>query len=138
MTGENMKIKGCGFHHVSMKVRDLDKTIRFYTEGLGFVERFSWGQHPKRTVLLDTGDGNYLEVSQGDPHQEHGDGVFCHLALRVDDCEAAIDAARAAGAKVTVETKDVTLSSEPPLHLRIAFFEGPDGELIELFQNDQT
>jgi glyoxylase I family protein len=138
MKGENKKIKGCGFHHVSMKVRDLDKTIRFYAEGLGFVERFSWGQHPKRTVLLDTGDGNYFEVSQGDPHQEHGEGVFRHLALRVDDCEAAIDAARAAGAEVTVETKDVTLSSEPPLHLRIAFFEGPDGELIELFQNDQT
>jgi len=138
MTGENKKIKGCGFHHVSMKVKDLDKTIRFYTEGLGFVERFSWGQHPKRTVLLDTGDGNYLEVSQGVPHQVHGDGVFRHLALRVDDCEAAIESARAAGAKVTVATKDVTLSSEPPLHLRIAFFEGPDGELIELFQNDQT
>jgi len=138
MTGENKKIKGCGFHHVSMKVKDLDKTIRFYTEGLGFVERFSWGQHPKRTVLLDTGDGNYFEVSQGDPHREHGEGVFRHLALRVDDCEAAIESARAAGAKVTVATKDVTLSSEPPLHLRIAFFEGPDGELIELFQNDQT
>lgn len=138
MTGENKMIKGCGFHHVSMKVTDLDKTIRFYTEGLGFVERFSWGQHPRKTVLLDTGDGNYFEVSQGDPHQEHGDGVFRHLALRVDDCEAAIESARAAGAEVTVETKDVTLSSEPPLHLRIAFFEGPDGELIELFQNDQT
>ena len=138
MTGENKKIKGCGFHHVSMKVKDLDKTIRFYTEGLGFVERFSWGQHPRRTVLLDTGDGNYFEVSQGDLHREHGEGVFRHLALRVDDCEAAIESARAAGAKVTVATKDVTLSSEPPLHLRIAFFEGPDGELIELFQNDQT
>lgn len=138
MTGKNKKIKGCGFHHVSMKVRDLDKTIRFYSEGLGFVERVSWGQHPKRTVLLDTGDGNYFEVSQGDPDQEHGEGVFRHLALRVDDCDAAIEAARAAGAIVTVEPKDVTLSSEPPLQLRIAFFEGPDGELIELFQNDQT
>jgi glyoxylase I family protein len=138
MTGKNKKIKGCGFHHVSMKVKDLDKTIRFYSEGLGFVERVSWGQHPKRTVLLDTGDGNYFEVSQGDPDQEHGEGVFRHLALRVDDCDAAIEAARAAGAIVTVEPKDVTLSSEPPLQLRIAFFEGPDGELIELFQNDQT
>jgi hypothetical protein len=37
-----------------------------------------------------------------------------------------------------VEPKDVTLSSEPPLQLRIAFFKGLDGELIELFQNDQT
>ena len=121
-----------------MRVQDLNKSIKFYTEGLGFVERFSWGQDPKRTVLLDTGDGNYFEISQGDPHQKFGDGVFHHIALRTDDCEAAIEAARAAGAEVTVETREVKISSEPPLQLRIAFFKGPDGELIELFQDDQT
>ena len=67
MSGLNMKIKGCGFHHVSLKVKDLDKSIKFYSEGLGFAERFSWGKDPKRTVLMDTGDGNYFEISQGDP-----------------------------------------------------------------------
>jgi glyoxylase I family protein len=121
-----------------MKVSDLERSIRFYSDGLGFIKRFSWGQDPKRTILMDTGDGNYFEVSQGDPDQKYGEGVFRHLALRVDDCNAALEAARAAGAEVTVETKDVTISSEPPLHLRIAFFKGPDGELIELFQDDQT
>ncbi len=138
MSGRNKNNTGPGFHHVSMRVRDLDKSIKFYTEGLGFVERFSWGQDPKRTVLLDTGDGNYFEISQGAPHQEYGDGIFRHISLRADDCDAALEVARAAGAEVTVEPKDITKSGEPPLKFRVAFFKGPDGELIELFQDDQT
>ena len=138
MSGINKKIKGCGFHHVSISVKDLDKTLKFYSEGLGFTERFSWGKPLKKTVLMDTGDGNYFEISQGDPNQTYSEGAFRHLALRVDDCKKAIEFARKAGAEVTVETKDVTLSSDPPIPIRIAFFKGPDGELIELFENDKT
>ena len=138
MSGINQKIKGCGFHHLSMKVKDLNKSIEFYVDGLGFVERFSWGEAPKRTVLLDTGDGNYFEISQGDPDQVYEEGLFGHIALRADDCKAALELARKAGAEVTMETRDVNLSSEPPIPIRIAFFKGPDGELIELFQDEHT
>jgi glyoxylase I family protein len=138
MSEGNKKIKGCGFHHVSMRVRDLERSLKFYTEGLGFIEKTSWGKAPQRTVLLDTGDGNYFEISQGDPEQVQEPGIFQHIALRSDDCDAAIGAARSAGAEVTLEPRDVNLPSDPPLQLRIAFFKGPDGEIIELFQNDQT
>ena len=79
---ENKKIKGCGFHHVFMKVGDLEKSLKFYTEALGFVEKASWGQGPGRMVLLDTGDGNYFEISQGDPEQIKEGGLFLHVALR--------------------------------------------------------
>ncbi len=137
MTSTNKNVKGCGFHHLSMKARNLEKTIKFY-EALGFVERVSWGEAAKRTVLLDTGDHNYFEISQGDPDQVYGEGVFKHVALRVDDCQAAIEMARKAGAEVTIETRDVTLKSEKPIQIRIAFFKGPDGELIELFENKDT
>lgn len=138
MSGINRKIKGCGFHHVSISVKDLDKSRKFYSEGLGFTERFSWGKPSKRTILMDTGDGNYFEISQGDPNHTYVESVFRHLALKVDDCKAALEFARNAGAEVTVEAKDVTLSSDPPMQIRIAFFKGPDGELIELFESDQT
>jgi glyoxylase I family protein len=138
MSGMNKKIKGCGFHHLSMRVRDLDASIKFYTEGLGFVERFSWGKGSDRIVLLDTGDGNYFEISQGDPEKVNGEGVFRHIALRADDCGEALEAARIAGAEVTRETTDVVIPTEPPLPIRIAFFKGPDGEVIELFQDEQT
>lgn len=120
-----------------MKVKDLEKSIKFYT-ALGFVEKVGWGDAPKRTVLLDTGDGNYFEISQADPDLVNEEGVFRHLALRADDCEAALELAREAGAEVTVETRDVNLRTDPPIPIRIAFFKGPDGELIELFQNKHT
>ena len=48
MSGKNRKIKGCGFHHVSMRVKDFDKSRKFYSEGLGFIERFSWGKEHKK------------------------------------------------------------------------------------------
>ncbi len=138
MAGTNNKIAGGGFHHVSMKVRDLNASIKFYTEGLGFVEKASWGTAPNRTVLLDTGDGNYFEISQGDSEKTQEVGLFQHIALRTDDCDAATEAARAAGAEITMEPKDVSLTGTPPLQLRISFFKGPDGEIVEFFQNDQT
>ena len=137
MTSTNGKVKGCGFHHLSMKVKNLEKSIKFY-EALGFIEKVSWGEAAKKTVLLDTGDHNYFEISQGDPEQEFVEGVFKHVALRVDDCQAALERVRKAGAEVTVETREVTLKSEKPIQIRIAFFKGPDGELIELFENEDT
>ena len=138
MSGSNKKIKGCGFHHLSISVRDLSKSIKFYVDGLGFKERVSWGSPDKRTVLLDTGDGNYFEIFQGDPDQTYEEGVFKHIALRADDCEAALELAKKAGAEVTMETRDVNLRTEPSIPIRIAFFKGPDGEVIELFQNEET
>ena len=121
-----------------MRVRDLEKSRKFYTEGLGFIERFSWGEDPKKTILIDTGDGNYIEISQGDPNKTHEEGIFRHLALRANNCKTALEHARKAGAEVTVEVRDIILSTKPPLNIRIAFFKGPDGELIELFEDDQT
>ena len=138
MAGTNQTLGGGGFHHVSMKVRDIEASIRFYTEALGFVHKLTWGKGPKRTVLLDTGDGNYFEISGGRTEDASLAGHFAHMALRATDCDAVIEKVRAAGAEVTVEPKDVALPSEPPTPIRIAFFKGPDGELIELFDNEAT
>lgn len=133
----NNRIKGCGFHHLSMRVRDIEASLKFYRDTLGFVEKTAWGEGEKRTVLLDTGDGNYFEISQGEAGE--GGSVYHHIALRADDCGAALEAARAAGVEVTMETRDISLDSTMgALNLRIAFFKGPDGELVELFQNEQT
>ena len=133
MKGTNTKIGGGGFHHLAMTVSDLDKSLSFYVDGLGFKVAKTWGAPEKPAALLDTGDGNYVELFSGRT-EPAGDGMVAHFAIRTDDCTAAIEVARAAGAEVTVEAKNVDIQSDPPFPVRIAFFKGPDGEIVELFE----
>ena len=135
MSGHNKKIAGGGFHHIAIRVRDFDASVEFYTQGLGFTKTLQWGEGDSRAVMLDTGDGNYLEVFAGGSAEPKPEGAFIHLAFRTDDCDKAIEAARAAGAEVTIEPKDVVISGDRKAAVRIAFCKGPDGEVLEFFQN---
>lgn len=53
---------------------------------------------------------------------------------KINKLGVAVEAARAAGAEITVEPKDVVVSQSPATPIRIAFCKGPDGEIIEFFQ----
>jgi glyoxylase I family protein len=146
--GKNAALAGGGFHHVAIRAFDFDASLRFYTEGLGFVRAYGWGEDGRakgekdsRAALLDTGDGNYLELFAGGtrPHgSPPAEEVVLHFALRTSDTDAACERARQAGATVTTEPKSVTPAhaEAPAQTFRIAFVRGPDGELIEFFQND--
>ncbi|WP_428940821.1 VOC family protein [Fontivita pretiosa] len=139
MTGTNTVLGGGGFHHVAIRARDFDASVRFYTEALGFKEKIRWGEGAKRAIMLDAGDGNYLEIFANGQEGPKPEGAILHFALRTDNTDAAIARARAAGAIVTVEPKDVLIPSTPqPTHVRLAFCKGPDGEVIEFFQNSTT
>jgi glyoxylase I family protein len=85
--------------------------------------------------MLDAGNGNRMEVFAGGTGGQHPEGALLHLAFRTSDCDRALEAARAAGAVVTVEPKTVTLPSTPAAVVRIAFCKGPDGEVLEFFQD---
>ena len=134
MTGHNQKIGGGGFHHIALRVKDCDASLRFYTDGLGFTPAIAWGEGSQRAVMLDTGDGNYFELFAGGDGLEKPEGMILHVALRTDDCDSTFQRAIAAGARVEMEPKDIDIASEPPLPVRIAFCRGLDGETIEFFQ----
>ncbi|WP_235941533.1 VOC family protein [Paenibacillus puerhi] len=128
----NSVLQGGGFHHVAIRVYDFEATVSFYTEVLGFTIRHQWGEADGRGIMLDTGDGNYLEVFAGGKEGPKPEGAFLHLALRTEDVDGVTERARAAGAEVTVEPKNIDINGIP---VRLSFFKGPDGELIELFQS---
>ena len=128
-----------GFHHVAIRAHDFDASVRFYGEVLGFREKITWGEGDNRAIMMDVGDGNYLEIFANGAAGAKPEGAIIHFALRTTDVDGAVDRARAAGMEVTVEPKDVTIPSRPaPTPVRLAFFTGLDGEVVELFQNETT
>lgn len=130
MRGEIVK----GYHHTAITVKDFDRSLKFYREVLGLKEVLAWGENDRRAVMLDFGDGGCIEIFAGGTADPKPEGVFLHLALRTDNCDNAIAAVKAAGMEITSHPVDITIPSNPPKPIRIAFFKGPDGEILEFFQ----
>ena len=132
----NTKIPGCGFHHIAIRTNDWDKSIRFYCDGLGFAQKIAWSEAPTRAVMLDTGDGNYLEIfERAEAPTLTGEPNLLHLCLRTDDCKAAFEAACQAGAEVKTAPMVPGAFTDLGLKTMIAFVVGPDGEIIEFFES---
>ena len=132
MAGCNDVLGGGGIHHVAMRVKDFDASVKFYCDVLGFKEAISWGQGDKRAIMLDTGDGSGFEIFAGGKGHS-SDGAYMHLAVNCVDIDGVIERVRAAGMEIRTEPKDVDIPSEPTTSVRLAFFKGPDGEIVELF-----
>ena len=130
-----------GFHHVCIKTRDWERTMAFYRDTLGFVEKIAWRSAPQRAAMLNAGDGNYLEVFEDLAYEAAANGAVIHFAFRTSHLDEVSERVRATGAKITVEPKDVTIATtnaHVPVPIRIFFCEGPNGEIIEFFENSLT
>jgi glyoxylase I family protein len=129
----NLKLRGGGLHHVAIAASDFERSLRFYTEGLGFRNVLTFPEEGQTVAMLDTGDATYVELFSGGSGKRPS-GSILHLALRTSDCDKATERARTAGGTITQEPTDVVLEGDPPVPVRYSFCEGPDGEQIELFQ----
>ena len=132
----NTVAKTCGIHHITIQTRDWEASLRLYLEVLGMKVAAEWGPQERRMMLLDVGDGSHLELiaptanspAVGSPA---ANDPLVHLALATADAVAAIEPVRQAGFEVTMEPKDVKLAD---LEATVAFFKGPNGEVVEFFQ----
>jgi glyoxylase I family protein len=124
-----------GFHHASITVKDFDATVDLYTRGFGFKKGISWSMNDnRRAIMLEIGNGGFLEVFSSASDTSQPAGLFAHIALASDNCDLDFQTAVAAGAGIEKEPTSVIIPSDPPTSVRIAFCKGLDGESIEFFQ----
>lgn len=58
----NHIISNAHFHHIALKASDFNRSLKFYTEGLGFTVFKTWGEDDSCAAMLDMGDGGYVEL----------------------------------------------------------------------------
>lgn len=138
MTKNNI-LSGCGIHHIALRASDLERSIRFYTQALGFQVIARWQEGSETIAMLDTGNGTILEIFHGGVSGEHTwdhtAGAMFHLAFSVDDVDNAFHRALQHGATGKIPPQDVDLPAQPQvLHVHNAFVYGPDGEVLEFFK----
>ena len=130
----NKKVPNIGVHHLALAAVDFERTIKFYTEGLGFETVAEWGEGTGRAALLDIGNGSHFEIFANGTTNEEKDVKFVHFAFATTNPDVAYANALAAGAVSHMEPKSLDIPANPPLPVRIAFVKGPDGELLEFFK----
>ena len=130
----NEIIRGMGFHHVALKVKDFERSLEMY-RALGLKEIVRWGEGKGEIAMLDIGDGGRIELFACGGDEFAVNGKWQHFAMKVDDVEQAYAVALAAGFAPKIAPKVVPLDSRPEkMSINIAFVLGNDGEEVEFFK----
>jgi len=128
-----MMIMKTKFAYVGIRVKDLQRSIDFYTELLGMkvVDRGKIEQTKGETVALESEKGGFiLELNyyeRDSPYNTEytaGEGLD-HLAFKVDDLNKALKEAQSAGYQTILDVKADGS--------RCAYIEDPNGIWIELY-----
>ncbi len=122
-----------GYHHIGLASADVDKSLKFYTKGLGGKVTFSFpmGDTGKEIYLVDLGGNSVVEIIPIGNGETESNPNWVHIALDTDNAREAFQSAVEAGAAVRSEPQDMMLGTMAVCN---AFVFGPDGEVIEFFE----
>ncbi len=133
--------------HMGLCVSDLDRSLRFYCDGLGFEPQIKYdiGNEFAATMEIDADvklvsqmivrDGLMIELLHfispgviGDPNPVRNQRGFTHLSFNVDDVNETIATLVEHGGTLIESTRTVNEMGE------IVFVTDPDGTRIELMK----
>lgn len=125
--------------HTMLRVGNLERSIKFYTEVLGMT-LLRRNDYPEGRFTLafvgygDEKDHTVLELTHNWDTDSYDLGnAYGHIALGVTDAYAACEQIKALGGKVVREAGPMKAGVTV-----IAFVEDPDGYKIELIQQDEN
>ena len=115
-----MKIK-----YTTMIVKDMDESIKFYTDVMGFKIDSQYDLGPAGAITLLKGEGETMVEIIQNPVNEPG---LFSMGMDVEDLDTTLEELKAKGAKVTMEPTPITVGT-------LAFIEDPNGIRIALIQH---
>lgn len=139
-----------GFNHTSFTVRDVERTVAFWRDVLGFeaasvsvregafLERVTGIPGARLKIAHMYGHGHHMEFIQylhpkSAPLETAPDRPGCaHIALEVQDIHRVYEALTAAGAKSQGDIAEVT--SGPAKGSKAVYIRDPEGTIIELIE----
>ena len=142
-------------NHTSFTVSDLDRTLAFFRDGLGFevtskaprdpalIQAITGVEGAELQIAYVRGPGHSLELIQYDSPADKGkvisrpcDTGFAHVAYDVDDIDAAI--ATAANYEVRPIGQVTVIDQGPNAGSRVCYLRDPDGVTIEFIEKANT
>ena len=126
-----------GLAHIALYTKDMETSVKFYETLGGVVTDHADVKKPTGTnhIKMVQMPGFFLEIIEphdGSPVTAEG-GLFPHIAIEVDDIDAAIADLKAAGITSFRNPEPNTMPIFGGIR-NICLF-GPDGELLEFLQH---
>ncbi len=123
-----------GIAHTAYVVRDMQATLKFYCDQLGFKHVFSIPNKEDKPWIeyVKASDGQFLEFFYAGADYKPEKGSYMHLCLRVDDIHTEAARLEAAGVFLRVKPQQGKDRNWQ------CWADDPDGNPIEFMQIDPS
>lgn len=119
--------------HTAIKVKDLDRSVKFYNEtvGLPIIRQV---QLPEGDRIVFLPGFELWQIKEGESNIKPQDAKFLfHIGLEVKDIESVVKDLESRGVKFSIPLSDLKFEDKG-IGVKYALFSDPDGIEVELAQ----